>query len=285
MKKAFHILVYIFALIGFVLVTADIAIKFHLTNEKGIVDTQHDYFKKEALTSIAASTSDSTFPANSNAPWMKSEEWQALKQAIVKDQDAITRAGHMANISPRLIVASLIVEQLRLFFSDREIFKSYFEPLKVLGDQSQFSWGVMGLKQDTARTIENNLKDKSSPFYPGAEYEHLLDFNVVPPSTSTNTNEQRFNRLTDPNDRYYSYLYAALDMKEIESQWQKASFPIDTRPEIVATLFNIGFQHSEPNANPQVGGAEIEIATTTYSFGGLAGEFYYSGELTEEFPR
>jgi hypothetical protein len=34
-----------------------------------------------------------------------------------------------------------------------------------------------------------------------------------------------------------------------------------------------------------MGGAEITIGTQNYSFGGLAGEFYYSDLLTDIFPR
>jgi hypothetical protein len=74
-------------------------------------------------------------------------------------------------------------------------------------------------------------------------------------------------------------------IKELETQWQNAGDPIADRPDIVATLFNIGFQYSHPNSNPQVGGAEIDIGSTTYSFGGLAGSFYASDELIDEFPR
>jgi len=145
--------------------------------------------------------------------------------------------------------------------------------------QSQFSWGVMGVKQDTARQIEMNLKNPQSPWYLGPDFEHVLDFKTNDPDT------ERFNRLTDEHDRSYSYLYLALMIKEMENQWQKAGFPIDNRPDIIATLCNIGFDNSDPNANPQSGGAEIDIGTTTYSFGSLAGAFYNSNELVSEFPR
>jgi len=76
-----------------------------------------------------------------------------------------------------------------------------------------------------------------------------------------------------------------LNMKELEAQWQKAGISINDKPEIVATLFNIGFANSKPHPDPLPGGAEIDIASTTYSFGGLAGSFYYSSELTDVFPR
>jgi hypothetical protein len=268
MKKTFRMLIYIFAAIGFVLVAGYVAIQLGFTKTAGIIDSQHDYFKDQT-------------GSQADVAWSQDEEWQVLKEAILKDTDSINAAAQKADMKPRMIVAVLIVEQLRLFHTDREVFKSVFAPLKILGTQSQFSWGVMGIKQDTAKQIESNLKDSSSVWYPGQKYEHLLDF----PATTTDPDSERFARLTDEHDRSYSYLYAALNMKELEAQWQKAAISISDRPEIVATLFNIGFANSHPHADPLSGGAEIDIGTTTYSFGGLAGSFYYSDEMTDAFPR
>jgi hypothetical protein len=67
-------------------------------------------------------------------------------------------------------------------------------------------------------------------------------------------------------------------------QWEKAGYPIDDRPEILATLFNVGFPNSKPKPNPMVGGAEILVHEKPYTFGAIAYDFYYSGELYELFP-
>lgn len=92
-------------------------------------------------------------------------------------------------------------------------------------------------------------------------------------------------RIIDEDNRYYSYLYAGLHLKEFEAQWKKAGYDISARPEILSTLFNIGFRYSKPNANPKSGGASIDVYDKDYSFGSLAGEFYYSNELIDVFPR
>ena len=281
----FRIGIYIFAAIGFILVAAYLAVELGLTRTRGIIDNQHDYFKNQAY-----ETADGINGANEydSQAWIQSPEWQILKIAIEKDADSINKAANTAGIPARMIVAPLVVEQLRLFNSDREVFKEVFAPLKILGNQSQFSWGVMGIKQDTAIQIENNLKNPQSPYYLGPADEHILDYtaaNLTTSSTSTDPDTERFYRLTDENNRSYSYLYAALLIKELETQWRTAGYPIDDRPNIVATLFNIGFEYSKPNPSPQVGGAEIDIGSSTYSFGGLAGSFYESDELTDVFPR
>jgi len=146
----------------------------------------------------------------------------------------------------------------------------------------------MGLKDDTAREIERRLKDPASPSYLGEKYEHLLDFKTAALGVSAITSEQndqeRFLRIVDEYNHYYSYLYTAIYLKEIMQEWSRAGFDISNRPEILATLFNIGFANSKPNANPEVGGSEIDIDGISYSFGGLAGLFYNSDELIELFP-
>ncbi len=262
-KKIWKTIVYLFACIGLFLCLGYGAMKLGWTKTSGVIDNQHDYFKKQ----LAENT------------WNKTPEWQVLKEAIIKDKEIIISAANKAGVEPRLIVAPLVVEQLRLYTTDREIFKQIFAPLKMLGNQSQFSWGVMGVKQATARQIEENLKNNFSVWYLGKPFESLLDF------TAQNKDEERFARLTDEQDRSYSYLYSGLLIKQIEKQWEKAGFPIEDRPDIVATLYNIGFQHSNPNKNPVSGGAEIQINGSKYSFGSLAASFYASNELLREFPR
>lgn len=273
-KKFFTFLIYAFAVFGILLTGVFFALKFGLTNEAGIIDTQRSAF----LSNQSASSSPKALIPVKSPPWASSDEWKTIKEAVLKDREAIYKATAVAGIPSRLIVAQLIVEQLRLFFDNRELFKTVFGPLKVLGSQSQFSWGVMGIKQETARNIEKNLKDKSSPFYLGPEYENLLDF------TTNDHDQERFERIINDSDRYYSYLYASLYMKQLLSQWQKAGFDISNRPEIASALYNIGFQNSHPNASPQSGGSTITIGEKTYSFGALAAEFYNSQELIEYFP-
>ena len=212
-------------------------------------------------------------------PWMNDDQWKTIEAAIVKDKDEINQAANVAGIEPRLVVASAIVEQVRLFHSERELFKQFFQPLQILGNSNKISLGIMGVKEQTAIDTENNLKDPTSPYYLGPNMEHALDF----PASSDPATE-RYNRLTDPNDHYYSYLYGAIYMKEMMTQWKNAGFDITYRPEIVSTLFNVGFPQSKPNADPKVGGSEIDVGDAKYSFGSLAYEFYYSGEMQDAFP-
>ena len=73
-------------------------------------------------------------------------------------------------------------------------------------------------------------------------------------------------------------------MRQVIAQWQRAGYDISGRPEVIATLYNLGFNRSIPKPNAAAGGAPITIGGVTYTFGDLAYEFYYSGELADIFP-
>lgn len=210
--------------------------------------------------------------------WMNTEEWQVLKASILKDEKIIDSVERVSGVNSRMIVSILIGEQIRLFHSNREAFKKWMQPLKILTTETKFSLGVTGIKEITAMKTENYLKDSNSVFYIGEKYAHLLNFNT------SDTKTERYTRLTNSKNHYYSYLYAALSIRQINEQWKRSGFDISHRPEVLATLFNLGYEVSKPKENPSVGGSKITVNNKVYTFGSLAFEFYFSGELEESFP-
>jgi hypothetical protein len=211
--------------------------------------------------------------------WADTDQWNLMREVFTRDQEIINKAARDAQISPRLILSGVIGEQFRFFNNRRESFKSYFEPLKILASLTNTSFGIAGLKPKTVGIIEDNLKNKNSPFYLGPDMEHIVDY-----KSGVDIESERMNRITNAKDPYYSYLYAGLYMKEIITQWQKAGYDISERPEILSTLYNLGFYYSVPKANPEVGGTVININNVDYTFGDIGYEFYYSGELSDIFP-
>lgn len=210
--------------------------------------------------------------------WMNMPEWETFKIAVAKDKKLIDSVEKMTGVESRLIVSCLVGEQIRLFNSDREAYKKWIGPLQILSVESQFSLGVTGIKDFTAAKMEATIKDSTSIYYLGKQYEHLLDFQT------DDTVQERFDRLTSFRNHYYSYLYAAIFIKQMKVQWERKGFPIDKRPEVLATLFNVGYPQSVPKKNPRVGGSSIKIKDKTYTFGMIAYQFYYSGELVDLFP-
>ena len=211
-------------------------------------------------------------------PWMDGPEWPALKEAILRDSALIIEAGRLTGVEPRLIVGCLVGEQIRLFNSKREMFKKYLGPVKVLSVQSQFSYGVNGIKEFTAKAVEEHLKDPNSEYYMGPAYEHLLDF-----TTNDHTTE-RYNRLVDYRNHLYSFIYTGCILHQTMLQWKRAGYDISDRPDLLFTLFNVGFSQSVPKADPKAGGSHIEVGDRIYTFGGIGYDFYYSGEMADVFP-
>jgi hypothetical protein len=281
LRYAFFALVGLFALIGLLFTGVFFAMQFGLLNVQGSIAERNAFFAQfGAAPGAATSTPPCIDTGKTICDWRDTPEWPVIAGGLTKDKDIIAKVSAETGVPARMIAAVVVPEQVRFFTSEREVFKRYFEPLKILGSLSQFSLGVSGIKQDTADNIEAYAADPSSPFYPGASYAPLLAY----AASTTPKEAQLYDRLTDAHNHYYSYLYTAIYIKEVESQWSATGFDISKNPGAVVTLFNIGFQNSHPNANPAAGGAYITTGGQTYSYGQLGQDFYNSGELTDLFP-
>ncbi len=289
------VIVLFFACIGLLFTIVFVGMRLKLFNVRGSIDSRNNFYMnasgkagvvihdemvdliiKNGVANVLSSRK--IILPDTSFSWVETPEWQTLREALKKDKEVIDNVSKISGVNSRLIVSVVIAEQIRFFTSNRESYKKFFEPLKILGTLSDFSLGVSGIKPETAKQIEDNLKDVNSPFYLSKSYENILDYNL-----NENPDDTLYNRLTDDKNHFYSYLYTALFIKQIETQWKKAGFDISKRPEILATLFNLGFSKSNPKSNPEVAGSLIEIGKEKISFGRLAYEFYFSGELIEEF--
>jgi hypothetical protein len=255
------------------------AVDLHLANNKA--------YQKEKAKVLEKSQKEPVVNGLTAFEWMNVAEWKYFKKALLKDKPWIDSAARATGVEARIIVCCLVGEQVRMFNSRREKFKTAVAPLKSLVLETNQSYGVTGIKDHTARRIEENLKNTKSPYYLGQEFEHLLDYDsseVISINKYNDSLSIRLKRLVQYQNHYYSYLYAALFVRQIKEQWQKAGFPIDDRPEIFASLFNLGYHKSKPKKDPAVGGSNFKINDTEHTFGSVAFDFYYSGELAEEFP-
>lgn len=256
----------LFACIGFVATAVFLAMQFGWLNVRGSIVARNAFFENAR----ASSTLERKQPASSTL-WHNTDEWHTVAAGLEKDKAIILQVAEETGVSARLIAAVAVPEQLRFFTANREVFKRYFEPFKLLGTLSQFSLGVTGIKPETAERIESYANDPESPFYPGEKMAALLPLS---------DDATRFTRLTDEADHSYQYLYTALFIAEIQAQWKKAGHADALTPGVITTLFNIGFDRSNPNAKPEVGGAPIELGGETYTYGELGVYFYESAELS-----
>ncbi len=278
-RKLLTILVIIFALIGLVFTLVFLGMRFGIFNVRGSIADRNLFFGKSAPASSVETPACTD--AKPTCDWNGTPEWPAIKGGLQKDSAVINRVSTETGVSSRMIAAVVVPEQTRFFTANREIFKSYFEPLKLLGSLTQFSLGVSGIKEDTAKDIEKYaLAGPTTPFYPGDFDAQLFAY-----PAGADHDAELYKRLTDPKNHYYQYLYTALYIKEVNAQWTGQGYDVSRQPEVLVTLFNLGFQASHPNATPHVAGAPITTGGQTYAYGELGSLFYHSGELTDIFPQ
>lgn len=271
------ILICIFALIGLAMTIVFFGMRFGIFNVRGSSKERNSFFKNpetERINVVPCITEEKV------CNWDQTPEWAVVESGLIKDKDIIARVADETGVSARLIISTVAPEQLRFFTANRESFKKYFEPLKILGSMSKFSLGIAGIKQDTAVAIENHIKNINSRFYPGSDMRGLVAY-----KDGEDRNTVLYNRLTDAKNHYYSYLYTALFIKEVQAHWQRAGFEAQATPGILITIFNTGFGNSKPNANPIVGGAPLTVGGKTYLFGELGQKIYTSDVLTSYFPK
>lgn len=272
-NKVFNVFVYIFALIGFFFSFVFLGMQFGLFNIRGSNTSRNLSLNIPKI----EPGQDCLDKNEKNCAWNETIEWDVLKNAFKKDEIVINRVSSEVGITPQVLMAVIAPEQIRFFTSNRESFKRYFEPLKILVSLSKFSLGISGIKQDTAKDIELYVNTPESPFFPG-DYSSLVIY-----KDGVDKDKELFNRLTDTHDHYYSYLYTALFIKEIQAQWSSSGFDIGDKIEVIATLFNLGFKQSEPKIDPVVAGSSINLGGHTYVYGELGSLIYHSGELDNIF--
>lgn len=286
MVKAVKILlvgvIFIFTCIGMVVTAVYFGMNHGLLNVRGSIIERNASFGAVPTTTPEEISNGCIEGLSQIKPceWNQTVQWVVVRDALAKDAPLIARISEETGVSQRMIAAAVVPEQTRFFTDNREVFKRYFEPLKLLVSMSKFSLGVSGIKQDTAVLIETYANSTSSEFYPGPGIAELLAY-----PEGVDHDKELFNRLTDEKNHYYSYLYTAIFLKEIEAQWKKGGFDVSERPDVLVTLFNLGFPASHPNPNPKVAGAMITQGGQSYSFGYLGTLFYQSDELATSFPK
>lgn len=300
----FWILFTLFAIIGLLFTGVFVAMRFDLLNVRGTIEERNRFFLnawqeanaaeesaqdavQNATTAPQAAPVPATLPktvcndpAETACAWLDTPEWSVIRSALAKEDAVLTRVEQETGVKKRMIAAVVVPEQARFFTSNREVFKRWFEPMKILGSLTQFSLGVSGIKQETAERIEAYASETDSPFYPGDGMAKLIAY-----EGEGDRAQELFARLTNEDDHYYSYLYTALFIKEVTEQWRRAGYDITGEPEVIVTLFNLGFDKSLPNPAPVSGGAPVTLGNTTYTYGTLGGLFYRSEELIDLMPR
>ena len=220
--------------------------------------------------------------------WSNYQVWKDFCKIVRKDRFAIDSVSRLTGVESRLIVMCMVGEQIRMFNSGREKFKKYVLPFNRIMLPTNRGYGVTGILEHTALRIENTIFNKKSEFYAGDYFQNCINVNDSFPELVNDTIKahklKTIQRLIQRGDHYYSYLYTAFLLRQYQAHWERNGFTLENRPEILGSLFNLGYQKSKPKKNPEVGGSTFNVGGKDYTFGGLCFEFYYSGQLQELFP-
>ena len=181
---------------------------------------------------------------------------------LENESENITNSASIFKLSPRLL-ASVIYADRRMNYNllDHTLDKT----LALQGRDN--SIGTAQIRVSTAIWIEENIHNPDSQYYIGKEFEKFI------PKSSFRI--EVIENLSKPDQ---NLLYAAAYTSMIIHRWEKSGFSIIDKPEIVATLYNIGpikkdgserLLHSNPSAN---------------EYGYVALDFYRSDLLRDIFP-
>jgi len=181
---------------------------------------------------------------------------------LENESENIIKSASIFKLSPRLL-ASVIYADRRMNYNllDHTLDKT----LALQGRDN--SIGTAQIRVNTAIWIEENIHNPDSQYYIGKEFEKFI------PKSSSRI--EVIENLSKPD---LNLLYAAAYTSMIIHRWEKSGFSIIDKPEIFATLYNIGpikkygserLPHSNPSAN---------------EYGYVALDFYRSDFLRDIFP-
>lgn len=262
--------------------TKDLSVGQRMFDAAALLLKDNKMFQKELRKIRAKNNPKSLFEFSNYAVW------KTFCDAVKKDKAAIDSASRITGVESRMIVMCLVGEQVRMFNANRERFKQYVYPFSRVILPKNRGYGVTSILEHTALQIEQNLINKNSPFYPGDYFYKCLNTTDAAPGLVVDSikahQHKTIQRLIMGGDHFYSYLYTAFLIRQYQAHWQRAGQDLSYRPEIVGTLFNLGFHKSKPKKNPEVGGSSFTVGNKEYTFGGLCYEFYYSGEMLKDFP-
>lgn len=180
-----------------------------------------------------------------------------------KNKAELSTISDLLKIDQKIIMSIVLVEQLRAAETDRDRVKRLAEK-SMLNSFTMFSLWIAWMKVSTAEKIEWYIKNPKSEFYLWKEYEDIFKF------SRKDKWQERYDRLTDNNSYYWQYLYAWVNSKMIQKQWNDQWFNIDDKVWIIWTIYNLWFQKSVPKQSPSLWGANILYQWNSYLFWELA---------------
>jgi len=196
---------------------------------------------------------------------------KTVNEAMEKLSIHINKYSNELGINARTVGGVIYVEMFRSLTTP----KGYIEKkmLGYIGGRILLSIknATYGVGQMTSTEMMNciqNLKDPNSPFYLGEKFSNYLSLDDYEKALE-HTEEEHYGVIhTEDKNAYIQIKFAAAMIAQFSQQWKNAGFDISKKPEILGTLYNLGFKKSHPHKNPKSGGTMNFIFGKSVNFGG-----------------
>ena len=208
---------------------------------------------------------------------------KTVEESIEKLSPYINQYSEELGVDSRIVGGIIYVESLRYFttekgFIEAKLNSSSFtkELLKLYGA----TYGVGQMSSDEQRRCIENFNNPNTSFYMGKQFENYLsedDFKKVQEGEETVSDLGIISRDYKHPDIQVKFI--ASFVAQIQKQWGKAGHNISNRPDVLATLYNLGFDKSKPKANPKAGGSKNYIFGKTINFGEAVQQWHDTSNL------
>lgn len=217
---------------------------------------------EEELSYDLSLLSDNLFVSN---VIITNENFQYIVSKLFSDSyyENIKKVSLVTWIDEKLIISAIWVEQLRFLTTDRWYAKNLIKQNKLLTNFNKFSYWLWGIKFDTFKKINAGLQEYDMDFYNKYFKEYDLKA-MVEAGDSYAYSDYNIQMVLE--DEYSWVLYSAALIYNIEKKRELAWYPINNKPWIIITLYNM-WNEKTPHWNPDTWGSRISVdENNTYYF-------------------
>ena len=141
LKYSVIIIICLFAGTGMTVTAVFVGMQHGLLNVRGSIVERNASFgpvstilKPDSASSTEPLTNGCRVDHSQTEPcdWNETAAWDVVAGGLGKDAAIINRVASETGVPARMIAAAVVPEQTRFFTDNREVFKRYFEPLKLL---------------------------------------------------------------------------------------------------------------------------------------------------------
>ncbi len=202
-------------------------------------------------------------------PFQKEAE-KSVNEQLKKLAPSINKYSKELGVDPRIVGGVIYVEDFRSLTTPKGFIEGKLEGrwiTRMLLEMKGATIGVGQMSREEMWRIIKNFNDANSKFYMGKNFENYVtekDFENSEKGIEYVKNGIHGYVFTDPD---VQVKFVASMIAQFQAQWKNEGYDISDKPEILGTLYNIGFKNSNPKKDPQSGGSMNFIFGKQMNFG------------------